>query len=83
MTGLCLWGVVGAGSLACVARLIVDYITLSSSPRVLVPITQYADIGPESATNRARFRPGPVLGRHPVLGGGIGSLRQLGAEPAY
>ena len=45
------------------------------------PVTQYADIGPESATNRARFGPGPVPGRHPVLGGGIGGLRQLGAEP--
>ena len=41
-------------------------------------VTQYADIGPESATNRPRFRPGPVPGRHPVLGGGIGGLRQSG-----
>ena len=52
----------------------------SRSPGV---VAQYADIGPESATNWVRFRPGPVPGRHPVLGGGIGGLRQLGAEPAH
>jgi hypothetical protein len=28
MTGLCLQGVVGAGSLACVARSVVDYVML-------------------------------------------------------
>ena len=46
-------------------------------------VAQYADIGLESATNRPWFGPGPVPGRHPVLGGGIGGLRQLGAEPAH
>ena len=46
-------------------------------------VAQYADIGPESATNRARFGSGPVPGRHPILGGGIGGLRQLGAEPVH
>jgi hypothetical protein len=48
----------------------------------VIPVAQYADIGSESAMNRAWFRPGPVPGWHPVLGGGIGGLRQLGAEPA-
>ena len=43
-------------------------------------VAQYADVGHESAPNRVRFGSGPVPGRHPVLGGGIGGLRQLGAE---
>ena len=37
-------------------------------------VAQYADIGPEPALNRLRTAPG----RHPILGGGIGGLRQLG-----
>ena len=48
-----------------------------------IPVAQYADVGHESAPNRVRFGSGPVPGRHPVLGGGIGGLRQLGAEPAH
>ena len=40
-------------------------------------------IGHEPGPVRTRFGPGPVPGRHPVLGGGIGGLRQLGAELAH
>jgi hypothetical protein len=39
---------------------------------MLRSVAQYADIGPELATNWARFGIGPAPGRHPVLGGGIG-----------
>ena len=42
-------------------------------------VAQYADIGPEPAPNRLRTAPG----RHPILGGGIGGLRQLGADLRY
>ena len=49
----------------------------------LSSVAQYADIGHEPAPNRVQFGSGPVPGRHPVLGGGIGGLRQLGAEPAH
>ena len=42
-------------------------------------VAQYADIGPEPAPNRF----GTALGRHPILGGGIGGLRQLGADLRY
>ena len=53
-------------------------------PHTIAPyVAQYADIGHESAPNRVRFGSGPVPGRHPVLGDGIGGLRQLGAEPAH
>ena len=46
-------------------------------------VAQYADGGHESAPNWVRFGSGPVPGRHLILGGGIGGLRQLGAEPAH
>ena len=49
------------------------------------PVTQYADIGHESAPNWVRFGPGPVPAQHPVLGGGIGGLAQytdIGHESA-
>ena len=42
-------------------------------------VAQYADISPEPAPNRLRTAPG----RHPILGGGIGGLRQLGADLRY
>jgi hypothetical protein len=51
--------------------------------RFLAVVAQYADVGYKSAPNRVRFGSGPVPGRHPVLGGGIGGLRQLGAEPVH
>ena len=38
----------------------------------LTGVAQYADISPETATNRAWFGIGLAPGRHPVLGGGIG-----------
>ena len=47
----------------------------------VVLVAQYADVGHESAPNRVQFGSGPIPGRHPVLGGGIGGLRQIGAEP--
>ena len=46
-------------------------------------VAQYADIGHESAPNRVRFGPGPVPGQHPVLGDGVGGLRQIGADLRY
>ena len=42
-------------------------------------VAQYADIGPEPAPNRS----GTAPGRHPILGGRIGGLRQLGADLRY
>ena len=42
-------------------------------------VAQYADIGPEPAPNRS----GTAPGRHPILGGGIGGLRQLGSDLRY
>jgi hypothetical protein len=42
-------------------------------------IAQYADIGHEPAP----IQFGTAPGRHPILGGGIGGLRQLGAELRY
>ena len=42
-------------------------------------VAQYTDIGPEPALNRF----GTAPGRHPILGGGIGGLRQLGADLRY
>ena len=42
-------------------------------------VVQYTDIGPEPGPNRSET----ALGRHPILGGGIGGLRQLGADLRY
>jgi hypothetical protein len=47
----------------------------------MIFVVQYADINHESAPNWVRLGPGPVPGRHLVLRGGIGGLRQIGAEP--
>ena len=46
--------------------------SVSTMYSILQSVVQYADIGLETATNRARFGVGPAPGRHPVLGGGIG-----------
>ena len=52
----------------------------SLSPSLGIQIvTQCANIGPEPAP----IWSGTALGRHPILGGRIGGLRQLGAELRY